>query len=118
MQAVNFFKALSDPTRLRLVLLLRQHELMCVCDLTDLLGQPQPTVSRHLNHLKRAGILSCERRGTWMWYGLNRAMPNWCKQVIDSIDDDTAIQNTVIKDSIIQNKVNDADDGVPTKKCC
>jgi len=88
---VPFFKALSDPTRLKLVLLLRQYESLCVCDLTEILEQPQPTVSRHLNHLKRAGILSSERKGTWIWYQLDPAMPDWCQTVITSIESDDSL---------------------------
>ena len=44
----DFFKALSDPTRLNIVQLLSKQGAMCVCDITTQLGQPQPTVSRHL----------------------------------------------------------------------
>ena len=88
---VTFFKALSDPTRLKLVLLLRQHEQMCVCDLTQILAQPQPTISRHLNHLKRAGILVSERRGTWMWYALDPSLPDWCQEVIHNIKLDSDV---------------------------
>ena len=86
MNALAFFKALSDPTRLNLILLLRQHETLCVCDLTQILDQPQPTISRHLTHLKQAGVVTSERRGNWMWYGLNEQMTPWCRQVIDQIE--------------------------------
>lgn len=86
MNALPFFKALSDPTRLKLVLLLRQHNALCVCDLTQILDQPQPTVSRHLTHLKQAGIVRSERRGNWMWYGLNQQLTPWCRQVIEQIE--------------------------------
>jgi|26BtaG_2_1085354.scaffolds.fasta_scaffold01339_5 ArsR family transcriptional regulator len=101
---VPFFKALSDPTRLKLVLLLRQHETLCVCDLTEILDQPQPTVSRHLNHLKRVGILSSERKGTWIWYRLDSAMPTWCQNVITSIetDDSLSLPNDSLSSSLEQ----------------
>lgn len=85
-QATTFFKALSDPTRLNLVLLLRDSESLCVCDLTTYLNQPQPTVSRHLSHLKNAGLVTSERRGTWMWYAINPDLPRWCLQVINTIE--------------------------------
>lgn len=88
---VPFFKALSDPTRLKLVLLLRANDTLCVCDLTEILEQPQPTISRHLNHLRRAGILSSERKGTWIWYQLDPAMPEWCQTVIASIESDDSL---------------------------
>lgn len=85
-QAIPFFKALSDTTRLKLVLLLKHHGSMCVCDLTAILNQPQPTISRHLTHLKKAGVVISERRGTWMWYQLNKQLPPWCQQIINGIE--------------------------------
>lgn len=91
MQPVLFFKALADPTRLNLIMQLKHHDSLCVCDLTTQLEQPQPTISRHLSHLKKAGLVHCERRGNWMWYGINQDMPNWCLDVINSIESDIPI---------------------------
>jgi len=65
----RLFKALSDETRLRIVNLLAAGEL-CVCDLTQALGMPQSTVSRHLAHLKNAGIVRDRRSRTWAYYRL------------------------------------------------
>ncbi|MUG32403.1 MULTISPECIES: ArsR/SmtB family transcription factor [Psychrobacter] len=80
--SVTFFKALSDPTRLKLMLQLREQDMLCVCHLTEHLQQPQPTISRHLSHLKKAGLVTCERRGTWMWYAINPDLPQWCQDII------------------------------------
>lgn len=85
MQPVTFFKALSDPTRLKLMLEIKDHEAICVCDLIEKLDQPQPTISRHLSHLRKAGLVTSERRGTWMWYSLSSELPKWCLQTLDSI---------------------------------
>lgn len=62
-------KALSDPTRLRIVSLLR-HGPMCVCDLMEVLEVPQSKISRHLAFLKNAGWVESERSGRWMHYSL------------------------------------------------
>lgn len=62
-------KALSDPTRLRIVSLLR-HGSMCVCDLVEALQTPQSKISRHLAFLKNAGWVESERSGKWMHYSL------------------------------------------------
>lgn len=91
MQPVTFFKALADPTRLNLIMQLRDHESLCVCDLTEQLDQPQSTISRHLSHLRNAGLVVCERRGTWMWYGINKEMPEWCLSVIGSVECDLTL---------------------------
>jgi ArsR family transcriptional regulator, arsenate/arsenite/antimonite-responsive transcriptional repressor len=66
------FKALSDPTRLRLISLVAAHadQEACVCDLTDPVGLSQPTVSHHLKLLVEAGILTREQRGKWAYYKL------------------------------------------------
>ena len=66
------FKALGDPARLRLLSLIAAHEsgTACVCDLIDPLGLSQPTVSHHLKVLREAGLVTSERRGTWVHYSL------------------------------------------------
>lgn len=66
----QFFKALSEPVRLRIFNLLLQREALCVCDLVTVLSLGQSTVSRHLAYLKNAGIVSAYRDGTWMNYKL------------------------------------------------
>lgn len=63
------FKALADPTRLRILTLLHEGEL-CVCDLTAALGLPQSTVSRHVARLANAGFIIGRRSGLWMHYRL------------------------------------------------
>ena len=66
------FKALGDPVRLRLVSLIGAHQggEVCVCDLTDAFDLTQPTISHHLKVLREAGIITSERRGTWVYYRL------------------------------------------------
>ena len=68
----RLLKAVADPTRLRLLSLLRSKEgcEACVCDLTEPLGLSQPTVSHHLKVLVDAGILAREKRGYWTWYAI------------------------------------------------
>lgn len=66
----QLFKALTDETRLRIIGLLFEGEL-CVCDLTHALGMPQSTVSRHLAHLKNAGLVTDRRCKTWAFYRLS-----------------------------------------------
>lgn len=65
---IQLFKALSDGTRLRMLLLLLNHGELCVCDLMESLQIPQSTASRHLALLRSAGLVDGERRGTWMYY--------------------------------------------------
>lgn len=63
----QFFQALGDNTRLRLLNLMGEQEV-CVCYLVEILGAPQPKVSRHLAYLRSAGIVEARREGKWMHY--------------------------------------------------
>ena len=65
--AVSFAKALSDPTRLRALALLRKREL-CVCELCDALEMSQSTLSTHLTVLRDAGIVRTRKEGQWIYY--------------------------------------------------
>ncbi len=64
------FKALSDPVRLRILSLIASHEggECCVCDISPAFEVSQPTISHHLKTLREAGLLDCERRGSWVYY--------------------------------------------------
>ncbi|MCH1865526.1 metalloregulator ArsR/SmtB family transcription factor [Nocardioides sp. CFH 31398] len=64
-------KALGDPVRLRLYsrIAAASPAAVCVCDIDDV-GVSQPTVSHHLRKLREAGLIDCERRGTWVHYWL------------------------------------------------
>jgi DNA-binding transcriptional ArsR family regulator len=64
------FKALADPVRLRLLSLIASHPggEACVCEISSTFDVSQPTISHHLKLLRSAGLLDCERRGTWVYY--------------------------------------------------
>jgi ArsR family transcriptional regulator len=67
------FKAVADPMRLQLLSLIACHDggESCVCDLTAAFDVTAPTVSYHLRILREAGLISAERRGTWVYYRVN-----------------------------------------------
>lgn len=66
------FKALGDPTRVRLVSLIAAADgaEACICDLTDPVGLSQPTVSHHMRLLAEAGLVTREQRGKWAYFRL------------------------------------------------
>ena len=66
------FKALGDPIRLRLLSLIASGAEggVCVCELTPAFELSQPTISHHLRLLREAGLIDCQRRGTWVYYWL------------------------------------------------
>ena len=66
----DVFRALADPTRLRILGLLLAGEV-CVCDIHETLGIPQPKASRHLAYLRKSGLVDARREGLWMHYRLS-----------------------------------------------
>ncbi len=66
------FKALSDETRLRILNLLTAREL-CVCDITETLKEEQPKISRHLQVLRSAGVVTERKAAQWRYYSLAQA---------------------------------------------
>ena len=65
--SIRLLRALADETRLRILNLLSRREL-CVCQIMEVLGIGQSKVSRHLAHLKNAGLVNDRREGLWMYY--------------------------------------------------
>lgn len=77
------FKCLSDPIRLRILVLLQTEGELCVCDLMAVLKLPQSTVSRHLAYLKRRGWLDDRRDGVWMHYTISRDIGRLSTDLLD-----------------------------------
>jgi len=81
----TFLKMLSDPTRLRCLLLLQREGELCVCELTCALGEIQPKISRHLATLRDAGIVLDRRAGQWIHYRINPKLPAWANDILQSV---------------------------------
>jgi len=85
-------QALGDPTRLRLLNLLRGGEI-CVCYFVEILGEPQPKVSRHLAYLRRAGLVDVRGDGKWMHYKVAATThQHVLDAILDAIADDRQMQ--------------------------
>ena len=79
-------KALADPCRLRmLAILARTPDEVCVCDFTDALPLNQPTISHHLRILRDAQLVTCQRRGTWVYYRLAPEVLDRLETVLRSV---------------------------------
>jgi ArsR family transcriptional regulator, arsenate/arsenite/antimonite-responsive transcriptional repressor len=78
------FRAFSDPTRLRILNLLLAGEL-CVCDIVNTLGIPQPTASRHLAYLKQSGLVASRRDGLWIHYKLSAPQSAFHTKLIECL---------------------------------
>jgi ArsR family transcriptional regulator len=78
------FRAFSDRTRLRILSLLQGGE-MCVGDLVEVLGIEQPSASRHLAYLRRAGLVAVRRAGPWSYYSLAPARGRFHQKLLECL---------------------------------
>ncbi|MGB5253358.1 MAG: metalloregulator ArsR/SmtB family transcription factor [Sedimenticolaceae bacterium] len=76
------FSAFAHPTRLRCLMLLLEHQELCVCELTHAIGAAQPSISRHLACLREAELVNDRREGLWIHYRINPEAPKWAIQVL------------------------------------
>ncbi len=76
------FAALSDETRLRILMLLESERRLCVCHLQSLLDKPQSTISRHIGTLMEQDLLSQTQKGTSNLYALNQQIPLWVREIL------------------------------------
>lgn len=83
-QAAELLRTLSDPPRLRLLALLREHGTLCVCELEQVTGVAQYTVSRNLGILRRAALVEGQRAGARMDYRLRPDLPAATLTLIDA----------------------------------
>jgi ArsR family transcriptional regulator len=98
MEADHFFKALCDPTRLRMLVLLGCEEELCVCELTHALDEIQPKISRHLAQLREIGAVVDRRQGQWIYYRLNPALPGWARTVLTATTEGLVMQRPFSSD--------------------
>ena len=83
-KAEMMFRAFADPIRLRLLHLVRKQEL-CVGDLVEILQVPQPTVSRHLSYLRKAGLVQARDERSWNFYRLAPARTALHQRLVDCL---------------------------------
>lgn len=87
----QIFKALADPIRLRIMLLLQAEGELCVCDLMAVLKLPQSTVSRHLAYLRKSCWVDTRRDGVWMYYQLSRESCQICRELLETLKRNVSI---------------------------
>lgn len=85
MEAASLLKAFADPTRLRILHVLAQGET-CVGDLVSILGVTQPTASRHLGRLRRAGLVAVREDGRWAHYSLATARTAFHRRLLGCLE--------------------------------
>tara|TARA_A100000171_G_scaffold20501_1_gene18896 strand:- start:10265 stop:10645 length:381 start_codon:yes stop_codon:yes gene_type:complete len=89
----DFFKALSDETRLRLMNLLIVSKVeLCVCEFTDILETPTYNVSKHLKILKNVGFINERKEGRWVYYGLSSEKEKFLNILFEAVKEIPAQQ--------------------------
>lgn len=78
----TMFKALSDPARVKAMSMLLNAVEVCACDIAEGMGKSQATASHHLSILRKAGLVTGEKRGTWVYY---RAVPERLSAIGDAL---------------------------------
>jgi len=84
MSPAQFFKCLSDDTRLRCITLMQKEGKLCVCELTTALALSQPKISRHLASLRQCGLLQDSREGQWVYYQINPDLADWSQPLLQN----------------------------------
>ncbi|MBL4814862.1 MAG: metalloregulator ArsR/SmtB family transcription factor [Shewanella sp.] len=97
MTTLEFFKLLSDETRLLSLLLIIAERELCVCELMQALDESQPKVSRHLAQMRKAGLLLDKRQGQWVFYRVNPELPDWINKTLPEL---SANNNALISSNI------------------
>ncbi len=114
MNPVQFYKCLSDETRLRCLMLIQRESELCVCELTAALNEMQPKVSRHLAQLRQCKLLLDRKQGQWVFYRINPALPTWAKSVIEQ----TVESNQVFLKESLNNLARMGERPERIKACC
>lgn len=110
-KTTRILKALADENRVRILYLLRERENLCVCEIREIIGLSQPTISSHLKLLENNELVTFNKDGKWVNYSMNPNLDIKIKQIIDSVFLMIKTDNGVKKD---QNRVNKVD----RKKLC
>ena len=109
-----FFKMLADSTRLRCLMLMLAEGELCECELTHALNLSQPKISRHLAHLRDAGVLVARRNGTWMNYRINPDLQGWALDILRTTLNGVGKTEPFISDKKILDNMADR----PGQVCC
>ncbi len=106
---VTIFKALGDPTRLRIMKMLQQREI-CLCEAREILGRSSSTVSKHLTILRDAGLVIDSKEGKWVNFRLNeqsnvRIVRSLLTLIRNSYNDDDMVRDDARRLSLVDRSV-------------
>ena len=94
---VRLLQALADPVRLSIVRQLGAAGAVCACDFSAIGEVSQPTVSHHLKVLREAGVVSTERRGTWIYYSLEQSSTDRLRELAAGLVPGRSVPATALR---------------------
>lgn len=117
---MNMTKALSDGSRVRVLVALLCHKQMCVCQIVELLGLAIPTVSRHMAVLQGARLVQSRKDGRWVYYMLSMEFPEQLRQWLEAslLSTEEIKADQIVLNQILTSKVKDLCIKQKERKAC
>ena len=99
-------KALADENRIRILYLLSEREDLCVCEIREVIGLSQPTISSHLRILENSDLATYSKDGKWVNYSISSELDKRISQMLNNVFSIIEFDEIVKKDRITVNKIN------------
>jgi len=115
-QTTKIIKAVADEGRIRILCLLKYKKDLCVCEITEIIGLAQPTISSHLKLLENAGLIGSYKNGLWVNYNIARSLDPFSGQFIEMMYKSLINDAQIKKDAENAKKINR--DTICKKKAC
>jgi len=102
---IKILKALSDDNRLRIICLLSHKKELCVCEIQEIIGLSQPTISFDLKKLEEAEVITYSKSGLWVNYTINENLDTTLKNIINLLVNEAKKDKKIREDLIKAEKV-------------
>lgn len=99
-------KALADENRIKILYLLNEKKDLCVCEIREIIGLSQPTISSHLRLLENSGLVTYRKDGKWVNYSINPVLDKRISQMINNVFSIIEFDEIVKKDRMTVNEIN------------
>ena len=115
-QTTKIAKALADENRIRILCLLKNKKDLCVCEITEIIGLAQPTISSHLKLLENAGLIESFKDGLWVNYNISNFLDSFSSEFIEVLYKNLKNDKQIKIDEENAKKINR--DAICRKKAC
>ena len=115
-QTTKIAKALADENRIRILCLLKNKKDLCVCEITDIIGLAQPTISSHLKLLENADLIESFKDGLWVNYNISSSLDSFSSEFIEVLYKNLKNDMQIKIDEENAKKINR--DAICRKKAC